>query len=484
MTDTANLQIRVTSSGIETADKKLTRLEKQGQRTERATDGLGRAFSRLIGPIAAVVSVSAGLQKLVSTAREFEILNAQLKTATGSAEAAAEAFTYIQDFATQTPYDLQQATGAFTQLVNYGLTPSQEAMKSYGDTASALGRDLSQMVEAVADATTGEFERLKAFGIKARKEGDNIAFTFRGVTTTVKNNAEEIERYLIDLGNNNFAGAMAERMDTLDGALSNLGDEWDKLFLNISNQDIGDTIEESVRLGIDALEELNAMLESGEMTAYLDAIGGKFDGWGEDIVATMDIVGQFVREHFGDWGDEADAAVDHVIDAFVNLPEKLRATVQLMAVEFASLVDYGAAYGKAFGLSVLAEFELLVDKAAIYSRELADLANPFDGDTYDYEAELNRVKTATEALTQQYYEEANRQAAITREARIASIESILEERNSAVESFEQQVQGAKDLRAEYEFLTASRKAFLALEEVGFGIEDQEKFACYLSRGYY
>ena len=36
-----------------------------------------------------------------------------------------------------------------------------------------MGKDLSQMIEAVADATTGEFERLKEFGIKAGKEGDD-----------------------------------------------------------------------------------------------------------------------------------------------------------------------------------------------------------------------------------------------------------------------------------------------------------------------
>ena len=30
-----------------------------------------------------------------------------------------------------------------------------------------MGKDITQMIEAVADAATGEFERLKEFGIKA-----------------------------------------------------------------------------------------------------------------------------------------------------------------------------------------------------------------------------------------------------------------------------------------------------------------------------
>ena len=37
-------------------------------------------------------------------------------------------------------------------FVNLGLTPSEAALKSYGDTSAALGKDLSQMIEAVADA--------------------------------------------------------------------------------------------------------------------------------------------------------------------------------------------------------------------------------------------------------------------------------------------------------------------------------------------
>ena len=97
---------------------------------------------------------------------------------------------------------------AFTKLVNLGLTPSETALQSYGDTSAALGKDLSQMIEAVADAATGEFERLKEFGIKAKNQGDTISFTFRGVTENVKNNATEIENYLIKLGQVNFDGAM------------------------------------------------------------------------------------------------------------------------------------------------------------------------------------------------------------------------------------------------------------------------------------
>ena len=43
-------------------------------------------------------------------------------------------------------------------------------------------QNLDQFIEAIADATTFEFERLKEFGIKSKQIGDDVQFTFRGQT--------------------------------------------------------------------------------------------------------------------------------------------------------------------------------------------------------------------------------------------------------------------------------------------------------------
>ena len=190
---------------LNAVNAQLLRTQQQGNSAGNAIKGMAVQFLSLGAAI-------EGLKKLVEVNREFGILKAGLETATGSAQGANDAFIALQDFAKTTPYDLAQATSAFTQLVNLGLTPSERALKSYGDTSAALGKDLKQMVEAVADAATGEFERLKEFGIKSKNQGDTIAFTFKGTTETVKNNAAAIEEYLIKLGEVNFDGAMKKRM--------------------------------------------------------------------------------------------------------------------------------------------------------------------------------------------------------------------------------------------------------------------------------
>ena len=84
-----------------------------------------------------------------------------------------------------------------------------------------MGKNLDQLIEAVADAATGEFERLKEFGIKSKKQGDSVQFTFQKVKTTVKNNSGDITKYLQDIGNNQFASGMSDQMQNMEAAFSN-----------------------------------------------------------------------------------------------------------------------------------------------------------------------------------------------------------------------------------------------------------------------
>ena len=71
-------------------------------------------------------------------------------------------------------------------------THQKRLLHSYGNTAIAMGKSIKSNDQTVADATTGEFERLKEFGIKARTHGEQVTFTFKGVSKTVAKNAAEI----------------------------------------------------------------------------------------------------------------------------------------------------------------------------------------------------------------------------------------------------------------------------------------------------
>jgi hypothetical protein len=222
------------------------------------------ARGALIG-MAAGISFAALLHQVVDAQREFDKLNASLITATGSTTNAAVAFKALQSFAATTPYSVQEATEAFIKMRNLGLDPSERALRSYGNTAAAMGKGLNQMVEAVADAATGEFERLKEFGITAKQNGDRVALTFKGMTANIGNNAKEIQDYLRKIGETDFGGGMELRAATLDGAISNLGDTWQSTLRTIASNGIGEAMLSGVLAVSGALQDLSAIL---------DAVGG------------------------------------------------------------------------------------------------------------------------------------------------------------------------------------------------------------------
>lgn len=333
MADSASLVVRVTSKGVSETSKTL--------------DSFAGTATKAASAVAGLVSVSATMQKLVSVARQTDVLKAGLVTMTGSMENANAAFAELSKFAANTPYALDQSVTAFTKLVAMGLTPSQKALESYGNTAAAMGKDLNQMIEAVADATTFEFERLKEFGIRASQQGDEVSFTFQGVTTTVKKNAAEIEGYLMALGENQFAGAMANRMATLDGALANLQDSWDGLFRAISTAGTGDAIAEQVRFASAALDDLTASISSGEAMTLITAWGGQWESTLADVRTILTQTDEYITDIVNGWGVTAKDTSSFMSDAFWEFPANIRALIQIATTEIAGFVDKARAYGAA-----------------------------------------------------------------------------------------------------------------------------------------
>ena len=238
---------------------------------KKGVNGVVEQTKRLKLAFIAVGSVLAAItvRQLFRVNKEFQSLRLQLITLTGSAEKAEIAFKGIQRFAAKTPFDVAQVTQAFIKLGNLGLAPSERALTSYGNTASAMGKSLSQLIEAVADATTNEFERLKEFGIKAKQEGDNVTFTFKGVSTTVKKEAGAIQDYLIELGETEFAGGMERQAESIEGALSNLGDSWDNFLDRVAGKKSEGVLTDALKFlsnFIDGAGEVFSNLEMGGIT--------------------------------------------------------------------------------------------------------------------------------------------------------------------------------------------------------------------------
>jgi len=198
----------------------------------RSLSGLRSAVFSVQGAIAGVIG-GAAIKGIVDINASFQQLQASLVTFTGSQEAANKQFEILRQFASKTPFSLQEVVGGFNILVARGINPTVKSFESFGNIAAGTGKTLNQFVEAVADAAVGEFERLKEFGIKASVEGDKVKMTFGGVTQTITKDSESILSYLEKLGQTKFAGSIERQSKTLSGAFSNFGDAVDDLAVTI-----------------------------------------------------------------------------------------------------------------------------------------------------------------------------------------------------------------------------------------------------------
>jgi hypothetical protein len=166
----------------------------------------------------------------------------------------------ITKFASETPFSVEELTGAFVKLANQGFKPSYDEMRKLGDLASSTGKSFGQLAEAILDAQTGEFERLKEFGVKAKVAGDQVTFSFKGVATTVKNTSTSIQQYLLGLGDiEGVSGAAAAISQTLQGKISNLGDAWTTFMKNLGDANSG-PLKTTVTLLGDMLSKVNALM--------------------------------------------------------------------------------------------------------------------------------------------------------------------------------------------------------------------------------
>lgn len=120
---------------------------------------------------AAMAAVGTGLG--FKEAFSLETYKAQLETATGSTEKAAELMKNAIAMANKTPFKGGELVEATAMLEAMGMD-SKKWLTYAGNMAGATGKDIMQATEAIIDAQSGEWERMKEFGIKGVKDMDTL----------------------------------------------------------------------------------------------------------------------------------------------------------------------------------------------------------------------------------------------------------------------------------------------------------------------
>lgn len=255
-------------------------LKKTGKEGGDSIKGVGDSLGSL-GPIAktagTALAAAFSVQKVIEfgkaaldVAGKYQRFAAVLENTLGSQSAAQGALVRIQEIASKTPFSVDELTAAFVKLANQGFQPTNKQIIALGDLASSTGKSFDQLSEALIDAQVGEFERLKEFGIRAQKEGNQVAFTFKGVKTEVDFTNDAIRNYIVGLGDvAGVSGAMAKTSETLEGSVSNLGDAWEGL-LNTIGQNLAPVYQKAVKLTASFLGQLKELFkgEQGELNEF------------------------------------------------------------------------------------------------------------------------------------------------------------------------------------------------------------------------
>ncbi|CAH9054930.1 hypothetical protein PSECIP111951_01139 [Pseudoalteromonas holothuriae] len=434
--------------------------KKRGGKLAKLASAAGKGLGKVAGAVTVVAGAAAAVGgEVIRVSREFETLEARINTIGASSEKSKTIFANLKDMAQQTPYSIEQTTNSFMALYNNGLTPTQKAMTAYGDIASTLGMTLEDVSNAVINATSNQVNVQKSafadLGVTAAKNGDMLTLTYNGITTNIKDNSESIQGYLTGLGQNNFAGAMAKEMDTMDGKIQQFGSQWDELFLNIGDAGVGDVIKGSISVATLALGEFNEMLASGELVGYLSTIAHafKFDEFAK--LATQSVIKAFnwLQENLGD-------SLDWISSALLHLPANAGQMVDTLLLHLSYLPASANLYASQFKQQLLAQFDLMLSKAGVVGKELLDLLNPFDGDTFDYGAASANVVAQGQAkakASSAFFDEQHNAIAKSKEQSIKLIE---QERDASISAVDAQIAKVKQLREEHDKANEAReKAF-------------------------
>lgn len=252
------------------AEKHFDSVNKQVKEIKKGGEDLGEPglWGKITNGVKGVSSVFSGLIALAAVqflydmgkaifdiTAKFEKYEKVLTTALGSEKLAKQSMEAIKVMAANTAYGVDELTEGYVKMVNRGLRPSQVEMTALADLAASQGKTFDQLVEAVLDAMGAEFERLKEFGAKGKKAGEELELTFKQVPYVIKNTGDEfqiLEKHtgkLIDKFSSQedavmgvmtafgkmegVGGQNATMMETLGGRTSNLSDSFDNLMVSL-----------------------------------------------------------------------------------------------------------------------------------------------------------------------------------------------------------------------------------------------------------
>ena len=225
--------------------------QQQFQKSKEKASTLLSVLKRIATALAAGFTIKTA----IDGAGNIEQYRNTLETVLKDSDMARRKLAWASRFANKTPFETEEVVGGMTKLQSYGIegdrilkTTNKTYLEMIGDMASGMGKSFDQAIEAIADARTGELERLKEFGITknmiaefGKSKGLEI-FNNKGQI----NDLELFNKTLFEMMDSRFGGAMEKQAKTFKGGLSTISGATKSALSTLAGvNEFGDIVENS-----------------------------------------------------------------------------------------------------------------------------------------------------------------------------------------------------------------------------------------------
>ena len=235
-------------------------------------------------------SAAAGIYHGVDKAQIKESSLISYKSIFGSKEKAQEEYDRMVNIGNKTPFETQELIQGNLDLKVANMPTDDKFFMGLANMGSVMNKGMEDMVAAIIDANTGEYERLKTtFGIRVRtKDGSPNMVSYQGKDIKV-NGVKDVIAFLRQLGEEKYSTAAVDQMKSLKGLKSNLMDAIDQESAAIvENSGAYDLVKDAIKTATQMLHEYRPALTQGLKEAV------------DFIRANKDEIKNFVVEVFGE----------------------------------------------------------------------------------------------------------------------------------------------------------------------------------------
>lgn len=290
-------------------------IDKVGDSADRNTGRVGGFFSGMGGLLlggALIGGVGALGGALLNASADAETMRNSLNIAVGDVEEAGRIFDSVQKLSAATPFAFPELMESTVALESFGME-SERWLGTIGDTAAGTGKSINQVTEAVLDAQTGSYERLKELGIMTRVEGDKLTFSYmengKKIEQTVdRTNQELVNSTLQGIWNSKYEGAMEVQSKSFTGQWSTLKDN---VMLRLQEMTTG-----IFGFATKALGFLNDVFAKGWRVAVEDAFGSTTLDIIEGALSTLQTIGETAMTGIALAADLVVAGWDGIVSAW------------------------------------------------------------------------------------------------------------------------------------------------------------------------